>query len=206
MTYRVQCTLPHDSGVPSDVTVNVFHTLPGTPDLPALVTSFVTFYEQIEEYLSTVLAGNVIIRVYDLDDPEPREPLVEVDTGPVFEPTTPTLPEECAVALSIAAEPASGVPAARRRGRVFLGPLSSAASEFSAATGHTVPVAARNALVGAGSDLVTSTLAAGSRLAVYSRVDGLSRAVRFVSMDDALDTIRSRGHRPTVRTTIGPIV
>lgn len=207
MTLRAQVTLPHDSMLPTDVTVNVWHFL-GTSDgtdLDPLGLALLAFYAQVEDYLSTVLTGDVSFKFYDLGDPEPRTPINEGTVPAAFTPTSPTLPEECAVTLSMRGDYVSGQLSARRRGRIFLGPLSTAASEFSQVSGHTVPIAARNALAGAMSDLVQASDTAGHRLAVYSRVNADSIPVTHVWVDDALDTIRSRGHRASVRTEIGPI-
>lgn len=208
MAIRVQCTLPHRSLLPTDVTVNTFH-FAGDTILPSvaddLAQVLVSFYEDIEGYLSQVLTGAVIIKMYRTDDPEPRVPVYEEEWPAAFSGTSPTLPEECAIALSLQAVTASGVPAGRRRGRVFIGPLSTAASSFSSVTGHQVPQSVREALTAAMATVVLDSDGLGHRLGVYSRADSAYRTVMSVSVDDALDTIRSRGHEPTTRTLVGPI-
>lgn len=205
---RVQCTLPHRSMLPTDVTVNTFH-LAGETILPSVAEDvagvFEAFYSEIQGYLSNVLLGALDIKMYRTSDPEPRVPAYETNIPAAFQATTPTLPEEAAVAISLQAVQSSGVPAARRRGRVFIGPLSSAASSFSTVSGHVVPESVRQDLTAAMATVVLDTQAAGHRLGVWSRVDSTYRAVMSVSVDDALDTIRSRGHAPTTRTVVGPI-
>ena len=107
----------------------------------------------------------------------------------------PSGPGEVALCLSYATVANWDATTARRRGRLFLGPLEGALLN--------APVP--------GSGLITSTLALGQALAVvgsgagstwmmYSQSDSLAVAIASISVDNAWDTQRRRGLAPTERT------
>lgn len=133
-------------------------------------------------------------------------------------PTSVTpLPEEVAVVLSFHANLAGlaevipgGPPGpegdahqkARNRGRIYLGPISSAVS--TAAANDTVPPrpggGARTIICAAASRLITESAAADAEWATFSRVGWLSHTVVGGWVDDAFDTQRRRGVETTTRT------
>lgn len=97
---------------------------------------------------------------------------------------------------------------ARYTGGVFLGPLSFAAADEADATGHRVRINAafRNDACKAGAGLAQDAQLAAPAgnygLCVWSRKDVAARLVEHVQMDDAFDTIRSRGPEASIRTEI----
>lgn len=132
----------------------------------------------------------------------------------------PGLPAEVAVCVTLetatraqeAVEEADGGdpgiapdrPMQRHTGRIFLGPLNTLCLE--AVDGIVRPDeqildTARLAVDQLDSDVFTQ--AGGAQLAVWSRVDATMRPVEFVSVDNAFDTIRSRGAGPTIRQRDG---
>jgi hypothetical protein len=111
-----------------------------------------------------------------------------------------TLPPELAICVSFRAALASGVNAARRRGRVYIGPLSDNAREGGG--DPQVASAARIALAQDADDLLTASNASADwSWGVYSRTDGILRPVVAGWVDDAFDVQRRRGLEPTTRST-----
>lgn len=209
-----QVTLARVDGVPADSVTNVFHFesdeifgFDEFADEISVVTRLSTFYQAWETYTSTVLDGTGSVKIYNWDDPKPRIPYMDVPI--FFTPGSGGMPSEVASCMSFAGVPQSGMSMARRRGRVFLGPLGSNAAEYVAGTlaDFTPAAAFRTTVVAAG-----STMARGSagtyRLAVYSPTteaaggtkDAAWTDVARIWMDNAFDTIRSRGFKPTTRT------
>lgn len=203
MPTRWQTVLPYRSGLGTDVSVNQWHLGGGVPsvgDAATIVTAFTTFYSDIEDYLSNIFSGDLRIKGYDMSEPEPRAVLVDLEIEDAFSGTTPTLPEEVALCVTTHAAPVSGVPVARRRGRFYLGPLSTAATTFNTTDGHEVDATATSFILNAAGALRATLAATGHPLCVYSRRDDAYRPIVVFSMDNAPDTIRSRGRGPTGRT------
>lgn len=119
-----------------------------------------------------------------------------------------TLPSECAAVLSFAADLAgipeeSGVtrPRARRRGRVFLGPLNSNATDATA--GATTPLRLGTPFLEVCTAAADVELEPGSlgdwEWCVFSQTDWVARPVETIWMDNAFDTQRRRGVEATFR-------
>lgn len=141
------------------------------------------------------------VRVYDLNDPEPREPHT-YDLGKVTAGTTASLINEAAACLSFYGT--RNIP--RQRGRVYIGPLTSAAGTPSA-TEFDVRLAAtfQADLAAAAAELINDS---ASRWVVLSRglyVDGQQPAAMFPVtagwVDNAFDIVRKRGVKPSSRVT-----
>jgi hypothetical protein len=143
--------------------------------------------------------------LYDLADPEPRVPKGE---GPfnIVPSGTESLPTEVAACLSFQGLAASGVNQARRRGRVFLGPLNRECTVM--VGGRTLLEPGRQTVIADAADaLLNSQALAGVPWAVFSptaRATGASLfdATTIVNngwVDNAFDTIRSRGTDPSTR-------
>src|SRR5688572_167309 len=136
---RAQVNLEHDNALPEDRVVNTWHfAIPGDPtavEMDAIQTALVNFYTvvpagstaTVASLLSSTLSGKWSIRQYNLGEPEPRVP-IRVFEPADFAPGPDTLPREVACCLSFRAAVASGENAARRRGRVFIGPLRAGAT------------------------------------------------------------------------------
>lgn len=213
----VQVAMNRIDGVPADVVTNVMHfesdhlygASSGADEIE-VATRVTNFYQAWETYSSTVLDGTGLIKIYDWDEPKPRVPKDEF--GLVFTPGSGGMPSEVASCLSFAAEAVSGMSMARRRGRIFLGPLGSNAAEYVAGTlaDFTPAAAFRTAVIGAADNLAVPTISGGYRLAVYSpRTKELGGSddtawndVKMLWMDNAFDTIRSRGFKATTRTSV----
>lgn len=149
------------------------------------------FYQAIKGYLSSTLdPAQGLVKVYDMEDPEPRAPVYENALSALANTTT-TLPREVALCLSFQAVKASGVNQARRRGRVYLGPFTDATANDSTGrpgTGLTGAVrTAADALVTA------SKASAVVKWVVWSPTEQVSVVVDNGWVDDEWDTQRSRG-------------
>lgn len=119
------------------------------------------------------------------------------------------MPGEVALALSINAD-LSGVleevgttrPRARRRGRTYLGPFNTAGQPTSSTSPSRPPAQLRSDVLAAATAHLDNEAAAESwGPGIWSRKDWAVRAGVQYSIDDAWDTMRSRGVAPTVRTT-----
>lgn len=204
----VQCSLPYQTGIPEDVSVNVFAIdtssveAPTPTELGTMANALEDFYSELASFLHPELSGVLRVRAYDIDDPEPRVPLIDTNRTNWFTSAGTGLPEEVAIALSFTAVEQSGTPAARRRGRIYIGPLRTSAIGPDS-NGHTRPSSSFvTALDAAVTVLNTELLALGWLWCVWSRADDVLRPCREWYVDDALDTQRRRGVAPTSRTVL----
>lgn len=215
---RVQHALQGQSNQPEDRYVNVFHFLPliGSPSYSALATAIKGFYttpvapysQAISQYLNgTADSAGASIKMYDLDDAKPRATVYEESYSPgTFGPGTfRNLPAEVAVCLSYSAAPASGVPISRRRGRIYIGPLSEEA--LASVTPSPGAIASRpmpalqNVILGAAVEMAETAAAADWGWVVYSPTNDSAAAIVTAWVDNAWDTQRRRGDKPTSRVT-----
>lgn len=132
--WRVQAMLNNDSDDPKDRSVNTWHFTSDEAG-PDDNTDFVgivdhlwnTFYTPIDEYLSSNIDGTIDFKGYKLLDPPERVPFDA--TRGTLTPGVTHYPNEIAVVLSYRAAYVSGVRKARRRGRIYIGPLASVVGE-----------------------------------------------------------------------------
>lgn len=207
-----QFVMPRDTGLPEDVSINTFHwEVPGEPSeahLGAIRDRVSQFYNDlpgtgltpIRSMLATTIDHTQCrIKTYDLSDPLPRVPLDD-RILPLSSVGGSAIPAEVSVVLSYQADLVSGELQARRRGRIFIGPLSDGFGSLD--TGGFRPIAA----------VRTSLGAAAARLAgrsdedtlawvVYSRVNGTAALITRGWVDNAWDTQRRRGEGATIRST-----
>lgn len=215
---RVQMTFERDTLIPADRTVNTLYYGSAMGDflVPAdadtLADAVIAAYDQITPRMASTLNGAGSCSVYDMRHPEPRVPLVEVPfTGKTM--GTGALPAEVAICLSFRGDIVSGENQARRRGRIFVGPLD--AGGVSVTGGAARPIAGLVTDLG---DLAQALYDAGSLVGnplehvVFSPTDAVGAAlpedamtpVRRYWVDNAFDTQRRRGVAPTARTEIVP--
>jgi len=194
------------TGLPEHQVTNTLYFAPVGPlnDTTAgdIVTVLNAFYDGIQGMYSQVLTGSVEVKLYDMADPEPRSPW---NPGWGFSMSIPAgttgMPEEVAVALSFHAAPPF---TARRRGRIYIGPIGSGSITFgSSGDWCRVNSVTPANLCSDADDLRIAAAAAGIPWVVYSRADGVARNVVGGWVDNSLDTIRRRGHDETARATFG---
>lgn len=195
--YRHVVTLPYDSGLPGDVAVNVFHSECDTlTDAENFAADLVTFYNAIDAILSGLLnsaANAATVTTYDLSDLEPRAPVDELP----FTLTTSvnTLPTEVAMCMSFQGIRVAGQPQARRRGRVFLGPM---ANINDLTTGR--PTSANVTTIASAAQTLLNNTSPSQIWSVWSPTDQQMVAVQNGWVDNEFDTIRHRGQAATSRT------
>lgn len=213
MPYMAQFVMQGASGLPEDRYVNTFNFI---EDAPAVVShedaavgidialgNFYTLTQStgfaMEAFLARHVAGVAEVRVYNFDDPQPREPIIL--TRNIDPPATArAMPSEVAVCLSYY----SFLNVPRQRGRIYFGPINGDAVESVPTVPH--PTANfLNTLAEAGTDLAVSGAAAGQlRWAVLSRATpGVVEWGPITDgwVDNAFDTQRRRGEKATARTT-----
>lgn len=220
---RCQVSLDRKSGLAEDLVVNTFHFDGDVPDwtdpthpwtsnenslLPGLMNRLQTFYAGIAPHLSHRLSGTGVIKVYSMHEPEPRVPKHEEPI--TFTPSGTALPGEVALCLSFRGANASGVNMARRRGRVYLGPLGTNVIGAAGATdaGIRPSQTVIDDILAQAAAMATGTSGA-YRLAIYSPrthtasldLDQATEDAVELWIDNAFDTQRRRGAAPTGRTT-----
>jgi hypothetical protein len=217
---RAQVNLRHINGLPEDVAINTFHF--STADI--LSTTLTAIVDAIEDFyitaggaapaLYTFFSANQDdqgneIKLYNLDDPEPRVPIFTVALTLPAQPSGDPLPGEVAMCCSFQATPESGEIQARRRGRVFVGRLDKDCSSAGRPTSSLV-----DSLVQQGAALLAASDASAVwSWIVFSRAHTSSPSdprpsyaqsfavVEEGWVDNAFDTQRRRGLAPTERET-----
>lgn len=213
---RHQVILPYTSGFARDASINVWHT--SSVDKTRLEQAQDASLALLEFYVSATgvgaetivgayysqivsrVAEACLIRTFDLDDPTPREPILEFPWQMVGHSEANSLPYEVALCSSFTAEGGEGAPLRRRRGRVYLGPFN-----LDALQGGAVPAPATtliDTVVAATERLITTfgDTPTSSFVGVYSRVDDLVRPITSGWVDNEFDTQRRRQRDATART------
>lgn len=213
---RALVEIPRDTTLPADIAINTFHFL--TPGDVAssgadISTALETFYLAVDAYLSANVGTSWSLKVYDLEDASPRVPVFEDTMGPFTPGVGQGLPEEVAVCLSYEAAAVSGQNQARRRGRIYLGPLDADLAVNTVAGRTTVASAAMTAIASAASGLAGGNPLTDPIWCVFSPTTAgpapwsagvLSTAFYAIAsgyIDDQFDTQRRRESPPTARTT-----
>lgn len=239
---RAQVVLAHNNGLPRDAVTNTFHFDPGadgTAIAEAVAEDVEMFYNEVwapavvrlNSFFSRAIASSGHqVRMYPVDvetGDDPRgvgfPPLFIRQfslTGRALPGTSE--PGEVAVCLSYRNMDSSAVPPARRRGRIYFGPIHSVNTIVTdSSTGRaSVNPNLTEALRAAG--LFLASPAATGNWVIYSRPfagrpetprpgrttlpalparDGAVYPVTHVFTDDAFDTQRRRGERAITRTT-----
>lgn len=204
--YRAQFAVPL-YGDPSQNASNTWYFFGAVgstrqDDVDEILARIEDFYQEIDSALfpGSVVGSTGTLLQYDMSDPEPRTPIAGPDNIALTNSGNSPYPSDIAICLSYHAAYPSGANRARRRGRVYLGPVHS---------GVGVAVAGQGMRVAAGT--VTSILNAVDRLttqqvtpltwAVYSETDGVGYPIVECSVDNGFDTRRTRDNRATTRTT-----
>lgn len=204
--YRIQFSA-NLYGDPSQNTTNTWYFigLPGTTveeDVAEAFGRLSTFYLAIDNtvYPSAVVSPTAKLIAYNMGDPEPRTPIGEVTVGLTLGGSA-AYPSDVAICLSYRSAYPSGVNRARRRGRVYLGPVLAAVATPVAGQGQRVAPAVISTILTAAQGLadqqVTPLL-----WAMYSETDNQAWPIEEASIDNGFDTRRSRDNRATTRTAV----
>jgi hypothetical protein len=197
--YRATVIIKSVSNVIEDAATNTFHIDADTVgDLAAASAALQACYQSIRNSYSSLMAQNGHeIKWYRLSDPPPRATVRNDTFNFTTAPSVAPLPTEVAACVSFQGGASSGQPQARRRGRVFIGPLNTNSIDATAYLSSTT----RTALVNAFGVLLDASQAATAwKWSVFSTVNGTGVEVTNGWVDNAFDTQRRRGRRTTART------
>lgn len=218
---RAQTTLEHASGIPANnVTNTMYFDVPGftgtMPDLNVndVMVAIKDFYStahtfagaaggtSLKSHFSTEysVGSNHIFttRIYDLDAPLPRVPLVDERWATTVAGAAEGVPAEVALVASFQGLKVSGLNQKRRRGRIFLPACKKASAAMGAGSVIRPTAAYQEAAVGAMAALqIASQADVGWTWVVYSPTDDAATSVASGWVDDSFDTMRSRGAKPT---------
>lgn len=223
-------TFAHQSGLIEDQVVNNFSFLtvsepPSAADMDTISGYLSAFYNAVQptngskvaNLLGTQLsraANKAHVRFYNIpigvmDGSAHGSPIHETFfTLDAAQAGESNLPSEVAVCLSYHADLTDyqqelGVtrPAARRRGRIYLGPLNTLARTVDATTGRVKVSAIAQSTI---KDAATALIATGNpNWAIWSRANLLFSEVVGGFVDDAFDTQRRRGEKALARVSFG---
>lgn len=227
--FRVQRIIHPKSGITRDQTVNTFHfqtPLQNTASptetemgyvkdaLDALFNEPVGANNALRFYLAeaTMAQQRSSYKFYNMDHPIQRQPLGGPHLGlnnSAANEHTP-LPSEVALCLSFRGANESGTIPARRRGRVFIGPLNVNCVEADPITGQARPsLGIQNSLLAGANRLADSMALVGMIWSVYSpSLRAVSESgsalsgttdIEHVWIDNAFDTQRRRGQAASAR-------
>jgi hypothetical protein len=197
-------TLRMSSGIPEDAAVNTFHlskvTPISSPDWTTIVAAWATFMGSIKSnFPATVNGPGHGFKAYDLASPEPRAPVLDTTWSLGTAPTGDPLPSEVALCVSFEGERSSGNPQARRRGRMYFGPMNT--GSMNSGTGRPAD-SRRDAACTALKTFIDACSALTVDFIVWSRANEQPVLVKHIWADNAYDTQRRRGLVPTGRYNI----
>lgn len=212
---RFDVVMPLYTGLPRDVSVNTFHfQAPGgwdDDDAGAIFAALGTFYNatvggnSLSAFLSPCVSRSplsTVVKGYNLADPMPRPPRFVAGLSLNAAAWTGSLPLEVALCASYQAPVLAGAIQARRRGRIFLGPLNTGASDGGSGSSFPKPhTGLVTRLNGAVKQLAqTFGPLSATPYSVYSRKNNAAYAIENGWCDNDFDTQRRRGTRPTSRS------
>lgn len=200
-TIRAQVILHTEDAVPENYISNswCFEGMTPGADDAAVVTILKDFYDDISaSYWSTFIAQNGHdVKLSLLPGTPPNYPFFEGTFNLAANPSGTELPNENAICLSFQGARSAGLPQARRRGRVYLGPWGTTANTAGRPTAALVTQIATAATT---LQTAAAAVATAGGLAVWSTVDQAPVIVDDGWIDNAWDTQRRRGLLYTART------
>lgn len=201
---RFQCSFPNTGGDTEDTIVNNWYFDVTSADEEGNIAPVATALDTFYTTLIALLAGSHAwttgrLKVYDIAEPTPRAPLYDDVLAIGGTPASTRLPAECAVCLSFQGDQTSGVRQARRRGRVYLGPWGTAAND---STTGLISTGVTGAIDTAATALLTASATDPDwAWIVWSPTTSTAVPVTNGWVDNAWDTVRSRGIDATTRVT-----
>jgi hypothetical protein len=210
--YRAMAIHAGSSGLPQDVFVNTFYFVADADKTvgPGHINDALgTFYDgqagqthSIHYYLSSFVVAAWQVKCYKMSDPHSvgppkvqREPITFNNTMTSPRASGGVLPEEAAVCLSFGAAPPH---TARRRGRIYIGPLAALACTTNA-VGGSKPSDVLRTDFGIAAHQLDNQAAAGWIIRSSAGTESYA-AVDYGWVDDAFDTQRRRGPDASTRT------
>lgn len=200
--YKAMVVFQGFTNIAEDRFINTFHFIMASEiiaDVAAAVnTDLAAFYNStasgtsIAANMPTFVNRAATTRFYNMDTPAPRVPFIVPWTLAASSGTTP-IPEEVAVVCSFHGAPPI---TPRRRGRVYIGPLNSSCL---AADGNGVRVSSsfQSCITTRAKALADSS----TEWVIWSPTDQDTVSIAGGFVDNAFDTMRKRGTKPTARST-----
>lgn len=191
------------SGLPEDQYVNTLafesnSMAPTEGEVTTMIEAVQALFNGLEGIMSDEIAAGPLLKIYNIDNPEPRVPLVEAELDVSPSAGTVPLPAEVAICLSFRGGLVSGAPAGRRRGRIYVGPLGTAALGVGGRPDPTVVGVMEDAVEAFRAELDPEPI----NHAVWSRAgDNLYDVLEYWT-DDAFDTQRRRGLAPSLKSVL----
>lgn len=206
MDIKATVSIPYRNVSPTNVAVNVWSFQVPADDIEFLLgiqAYLSTFYVAINDWMSPLLnCANANIKMYRRLDAQPQAPIFDnIGSFGIDNQTNEPLPEEVAVVMSFRGPLESGQAAARRRGRVFLGPMGSQIVEPGANGRAVVAADFIDTVITATIDAEAELVGAGAHHCVWSKLDQEGYVVTDYWMDNAFDTQRRRGPDSSFRQT-----
>lgn len=190
------------SNVSADSAVNTLHFAQGNAvdALADAETAMFSLYDDLNPlYSSDVAQTGHVLKLYNLDDPQPRAPAVEVTYDFPSNPSIDPLPHQIAICMSYQADRLSGVAQASRRGRIYIGPLD----QNRVTSGGRVAPGTITVVNDAAQGIVSTLSSTGTSWVVYSPTTGFDAAVTNGWCDDTFD-IQRRRQRDAVTRNVWP--
>lgn len=201
--YRAQVTLRTADAIPANYATNSFcvEVNPDGPlDTDEMTVCIKDFYDDVIAYLSpALLQTGHLIKYTNLPGTPPNYPFEEDTFNLASAPTGTELPREVSLCLSFQGARAAGFPQARRRGRVYIGPVNTGGNSAGRPSS-----AMRTAFANAGATFksnIEAITGGAHSWAIWSVADQEAVHVDNGWVDDAWDTQRRRGNEVTSRTT-----
>lgn len=201
----VQTIFESATGLPADSIVNTTSWTGSLSDLDNIRDILVDFYAvQAPDAQNTILywmsneaiSGNVTIKIYDRDDPKPRQP-IEIFESDLSEGLGPEdmLPTECAIVVSYQASRIAGLPQNRRRNRFYMGGFGVEAND----NGRINPGLVETILFASKEMLNAASASVDKSLIVWSGYYETGYTIDNGWVDNAWDSQRRRGLKSTAR-------
>lgn len=218
--------IPSVTGVPKDAVQNTFHfTTPTASTTPSTTAELESIRDAIKDFYDTahstttwggsgsvkvtaalsgiLLSPTITIKIYrcetEITAGASPEPIITYTvTLGAFNTTQPPHPAEVAACLSFKGTLDTAIPAARQRGRIFLGPLHNGTGGVTA--NKLVLTTAYLATFAAAGNALRAWATAGIEWVVWSHAALQAFPVTAGWVDDAFDTQRRRGTVATTRT------
>jgi len=201
--YRAQVVLRTSDNVPENFITNTlaFRTFGEVPlNTDEVTVAIKDFYDDLVSYYSVAVAQNGhMIKYYELPGLTPNYPFEEDTFNLAAPPAGSGLPSEVSLVLSFQGIRQAGFPQARRRGRIYIGPLDTSGMDDQRPLATFVTNLAN---AGATFKANIQAITGGQHnWAIWSSVDQECVDVANGWVDNAWDTQRRRGLRATSRTT-----
>jgi len=199
--YFVQATIFPTSNLAADAATNTFSFTADSASTMALgpLVQLENFYKSmVSIFPNTIRQDDHLLKAYNRADPEPRAPIATRLFSFTAAPGGAPLPPEVSLCLSFQALKLSGQPQARRRGRVYLGPLR---QDRVGTDGRPTAGLLTSALDAGTALLASSDASALWSWDIWSTVGAAGVLVDNGWCDNEFDTQRRRGRIATLRQT-----